>query len=92
MEETVTKTEIREDYLYFRKGIKEARTISQLQNIKHRMDKVFMSHFGYKPEEGVLKEEYTRTANAINKRADSLGLAYKVKTKIWGMVGLKPLR
>ena len=86
MIEAVTKTEIREDYLYFRKGIKEAKTITQLRYIKHRMEKVFMSHFGYKPVEGVLKEEYTKTARAMNKRADSLGLVYQIKTKIWGKV------
>ena len=56
MTEAATKTEIRENYLYFRKGIKEARTISQLRYIKYRMDTVFMSYFGYKPIEGVYQD------------------------------------
>ena len=88
MTEAVTKTEIKNDYSYLRGGIKKAKTIKRLQGLKHTVDTIYMKNHGYKPVEEVLRAEYIKTTNVINKRADSLGLAYKVKTKIWG----KPIR
>lgn len=84
MTEAVTKTEIKNDYSYLRGGIKKAKTINRLRDLKHMVDKIYMKNHGFKPVEEVLRAEYIKTARAINKRCDSLGLAYKVKTKIWG--------